>query len=989
MAPAASTSLLFVVDATGSMGAYMTALRPVLAVVSQLLRLVAADGTRVGVLFYTDYVENRGEPVWFSGWGLSARELEAFVAAKALSNGGAPMVSCGVYPEAAKTAVWELLRVCGDRPTNVVWYTDAPPHHPDFEDVCGYRELAAAAAHRPPQSTDWVALCRAVGAAGHVVHTFLDTDNARVACFYAMLGDCTGGGAYHMLSLGPDDVARHTLGVFMSAVAGYDDDDTDDGIRRLSLGGPELAVDATEVACGGLLGMRHESPSRMFAEPLSSSAPSSVKSRRAEVALVQRFAASAAYRDAAYDVFEHLLQPSTVGALSYNAFLAAMWRRCICRDRGDVRRQRLCDAMSNLVGGTTASLDVRAKLKALLEASYDMTDDIEARIAAAEAAAAASDEGLLAVVLEVPEALRPKDRTELLEVGRSCGRKVIERFTKLLVLGVRAVPVGTPGSIPLSTPGLFRVLPHLAMRGTELGGRAAAVLAVICARANCEPLAGVARAHLASIRGTWIDAASPENLAPDFVALVVGQASHCLTAEELARFRSLRACDALRVHGGSALAVEVGFRNPGPTVRPDRKVRCAGCGAMRSTALMLVDATCAKCADGSGGDEEPCDDGQSRWCECHTCGVHYPVVVAPHKTVTPKCHFCRAKGRDDVRDVRMTAPHVRCSLCQNAFLHQSPDTVEDAARWTCAPCEANGGAALTETVHTTVRNYATENGAGVFGVELSVPPATFFGAASLFKAVDMATAVSTTTATSAEAAVHTSKRVKRVLNVPEIIAAFAAMSLGEFATPEKHGECAICCSATLKTELRPACARKRCDARACAGCLQEWYGEPARGQRDVSLARLCCAFCKQRPAPKVLRAYNRDALQLGQLTAELADARWLHGWCAACDRVRRTVERVCGGVDNGAIAADAFRCDDCDEDVTADVVVVHCPRCDLAIEKAGGCNHITCTCGAHFCWKCRFVAGEAKTVYDHLYGGCGLGLDAEDGFIPSDDEDDY
>ena len=75
-----------------------------------------------------------------------------------------------------------------------------------------------------------------------------------------------------------------------------------------------------------------------------------------------------------------------------------------------------------------------------------------------------------------------------------------------------------------------------------------------------------------------------------------------------------------------------------------------------------------------------------------------------------------------------------------------------------------------------------------------------FGAASLFKAVDMATAVSTTTATSAEAAVHTSKRVKRVLNVPEIIAAFAAMSLGEFATPEKHGECAICCAATLKTE---------------------------------------------------------------------------------------------------------------------------------------------------------------------------------------------
>ena len=34
------------------------------------------------------------------------------------------------------------------------------------------------------------------------------------------------------------------------------------------------------------------------------------------------------------------------------------------------------------------------------------------------------------------------------------------------------------------------------------------------------------------------------------------------------------------------------------------------------------------------------------------------------------------------------------------------------------------------------------------------------------------------------------------------------------------------------------------------------------------------------------------------------------------------------------------------------VEVRPCPKCNTGWEKSYGCNHMTCTCGTHFCWGC-------------------------------------
>lgn len=43
-----------------------------------------------------------------------------------------------------------------------------------------------------------------------------------------------------------------------------------------------------------------------------------------------------------------------------------------------------------------------------------------------------------------------------------------------------------------------------------------------------------------------------------------------------------------------------------------------------------------------------------------------------------------------------------------------------------------------------------------------------------------------------------------------------------------------------------------------------------------------------------------------------------------------------------------------------------CPSCSSPIEKANGCNHMTCwKCKTHMCWRCLQMFPTGKEVYDH------------------------
>ncbi|EDR13870.1 uncharacterized protein LACBIDRAFT_304985 [Laccaria bicolor S238N-H82] len=45
--------------------------------------------------------------------------------------------------------------------------------------------------------------------------------------------------------------------------------------------------------------------------------------------------------------------------------------------------------------------------------------------------------------------------------------------------------------------------------------------------------------------------------------------------------------------------------------------------------------------------------------------------------------------------------------------------------------------------------------------------------------------------------------------------------------------------------------------------------------------------------------------------------------------------------------------------------VKKCPTCGVWLEKTEGCNHMSCKCGAHICWRCMGVF-TAETIYAHM-----------------------
>jgi len=80
-------------------------------------------------------------------------------------------------------------------------------------------------------------------------------------------------------------------------------------------------------------------------------------------------------------------------------------------------------------------------------------------------------------------------------------------------------------------------------------------------------------------------------------------------------------------------------------------------------------------------------------------------------------------------------------------------------------------------------------------------------------------------------------------------------------------------------------------------------------------------------------------------------------------------------------AHDGFACPESEDSLFQEWMKNHdvknCPGCKIPIERAEGCNHMTCTqCQTHICWVCLQTFPRGEGIYDHMrsvHGDIGLG----------------
>jgi len=353
------------------------------------------------------------------------------------------------------------------------------------------------------------------------------------------------------------------------------------------------------------------------------------------------------------------------------------------------------------------------------------------------------------------------------------------------------------------------------------------------------------------------------------------------------------------------------------------------------------------------------DQNKSNMCECTTCKVHYAVEVVDMLKCLPKCHFCRHNEK---------APSIHCVKCTNQFIYTRNDEIP--VDWICAECYHGGNTAnvvssvpvkeivTTETLQKIMSSksiWAVYH--DVMNKNVSIPSTEY---------IDY-------------------WKKKPILNHSDVINSIEGwINEGK----AEWGTCLACFSDMPKNKLQYMCKRKKCDVQVCLNCITAWYGSVQRGH-IITIGNLRCAFCRQAPHVSILNKHNRELRLLQNIPKEW-DHSWHYAWCSKCDNVKQCIERNCAReTEWDASAVKNFVCEDCvhihpDCKMAKTIITQDCPGCHVTTMKSFGCDHISCPCGVHWCFKCG-QGFSVEEIYDHLtkkHGG--YGFDEE-----NDDNDDY
>lgn len=497
----------------------------------------------------------------------------------------------GDEPEAIKTGLaraYELMRA--DATTIILLYTDAPPHtfaNGSMKDNCSnLRDEQEALTHPAKKRTlfqsvrkygffepkttridpvtyggfghnfaDWVSastwLSKRSGDKKAQVFCILDNHvESRTQGYYNYLSEMTGGFCFRLIDSKHTSISELTIEVLL-AWMGVEKNEIERPAepfpaflsRYISVENIDTLLDerdpnaapfflvsgnADKLKEGGVPKV-HEV--RASSETLTLYLPKKATPVRD---FAKRYTEDPQYRKTAMEELKNLIGYD-VAAISLNPVFGSLWR-AVCNDRKNPLRDEVITAFGLKVD-RIADAEEKTRMKVWLEESYDFTTEITDTIASVPEAqrfpcvcldptasftqeADDEDEEMTPITL--------LQRSELLEIGRSCDYRILRRLGRVLTrltyinsaeempAHIAAAPESKIPRIPMALASqeyqrsFWRILLHIVVPGTMLSTRPAALLAALSIHLGIEPLLEVANREMLLWRDRWNNLEYPE-----------------------------------------------------------------------------------------------------------------------------------------------------------------------------------------------------------------------------------------------------------------------------------------------------------------------------------------------------------------------------------------------------------------------------------------------------------------------------------------------
>ncbi|KFZ24723.1 hypothetical protein V502_00784 [Pseudogymnoascus sp. VKM F-4520 (FW-2644)] len=576
--------LLILVDATHSMSSYLLSLQTSLPQIISV-STVTDCFSRIGLLAYRDY--STEDLLDWSGWlspsSLSDGQPDLIAKAKSLKS-----KSGGDVPEATKTGLaraYELMRA--DATTIILLYTDAPPHtfandsvdqnlsnlrkeqdalaNPDAKKGF-WRNIKDGVSTSKPTSTtnpvsyggfghnfaDWVSaskwLSKRSGDKKAQVFCILDYYmNFKEIGYYNYLSTMTGGACFRLTDSKHTSISTLTVEVLLAWM----------GVEKAKLAMPVGPLPAHMLQYKSVDNMETllneedpkaapfffvstkadmlRRPSTFIEVPVNSDSLELYLPKKTTPVqdFAKRYTEDPQYRKTAVEELKKLIADD-VSAISLNPVFGSLWR-AVCNDRKNPSRNEIITAFGLQVD-RIANADEKARMKTWLEESYDFTAEAMDTIASVPKelrfpCVCLDPTSLFTQEADDDEENKPitsLQRSELLEIGRSCDYRILRRLGRVLTrltyinsaeempAHIAAAPETQIPRIPMALASgeynryFWRILLHVVVPGTILSSRPAALLAALSIRLGLEPLLEVAYGEMMLWRDRWNDTDIPE-----------------------------------------------------------------------------------------------------------------------------------------------------------------------------------------------------------------------------------------------------------------------------------------------------------------------------------------------------------------------------------------------------------------------------------------------------------------------------------------------